>query len=139
MVWHLIWERGAKNWGEFVISPLPLLRESVRDVVLLSRKPLTVALYARAHEYFCKFPCRVDPCSCLGGIDVRFTEINFCIQPSAVVLSVIDNTQSPELRRPLAMLIHGVTIAANNSNRLFDARKSRLLGGLNRHTNPWSL
>ncbi len=75
MVWHLIWEKGAKNWGEFVVSPLPLPRESDRDVVPLPRKPLTVALHVRIHEYFGVFPCRIDPCSRLDGIDARLAEI----------------------------------------------------------------
>jgi hypothetical protein len=66
-------------------------------------------------------------------------KFNIRIQPSAVVLSVIDSAQSPELRRPLMISIHGVTIAANNSSRLFDTRKSRLSGILKCHVNPWLL
>ena len=75
MVWHLIWEKGAKNWGEFIVSPLPLPRESIRDIVPLPRKPLTVALHVRVHEYFGVFPHRIDPCSCLDGIDAVLAEI----------------------------------------------------------------
>ena len=66
-------------------------------------------------------------------------KFDFHIQPSAVVLLVIDSAQSPELRRPLMMSTHIVTMAAKNSSRLFDALKSRLSRILKCHTNPWSL
>ena len=75
MVWHLIWEKGAKNWGEFIFSPLPLLRESIRNIVSLPQKPLTVALHVRVHIYSGVLPHRVDPCSRLDRIDDGFAEI----------------------------------------------------------------
>jgi hypothetical protein len=66
-------------------------------------------------------------------------KFDFRIQPSAVVLSVIESAQSPLLRRPSMMSIHGVITAAKNSSKLFDARNCRSSGILNRQANPWSL
>ena len=74
---HLIWEKFAKERGEFVVSSLPLPRESVRDVIFLPREPLTIALDVRAHEYFCVFSCRVDSRRRLDRVDARFAEIRF--------------------------------------------------------------
>ena len=55
-------------------------------------------------------------------------KFDFLNHPSAVVLSVIDSTQSSLLRRPAIMSTHGDTMAARYSSRLFNARKSKFLG-----------
>ena len=61
---------------------------------------------------------------------------DFFIQPSAVVLSVIDSAQSTGLSCLPIMSIHGVIIAKRNSSRLFDVRKSRASGILKHHAKP---
>jgi hypothetical protein len=60
----------------------------------------------------------------------------FRSQPSDVVLSVMESTQSPSVSRPAMMSIQGVMIAARCSNRLFDALKRRASGTFHRQANP---
>ncbi len=138
-VWNLIWEEGEKNWGKFIVSSVPILRERISDIVLFPCKPLTVSLHICVQKYFGIFPCRFDMGWCLNGVVTGLVEVQFFIQPLAVVLSVINSALSPGLRCPLRMSIHGVIIAARNSIRLFDVRKSRLSGILKHHAKPWLL
>jgi hypothetical protein len=63
-------------------------------------------------------------------------KFDFLSHPSAVVLSVIDKTQSWLFRRPARMSTHGEIIAARCSSRLFDARKRRFFGRYHLHAQP---
>ena len=49
-------------------------------------------------------------------------KFDFLSHPSDVVLSVMERAQSPWVRRPAIISIHGVIIAARCSKRLLDAR-----------------
>ncbi len=63
-------------------------------------------------------------------------KFNFLSQPSVVVLSVIDKTQSWEFNYPARMSIQGKMIAARCSSRLFDALNFRFSGRYQHHANP---
>jgi hypothetical protein len=51
----------------------------------------------------------------------------FCVQPSEVVLSVMDSEQSPSRRQSARMSIQGEMTRARSSRRLFDAVNFTLL------------
>ncbi len=77
MVRHLIWEEGAHNWGKIFVGPLPLSRESARDISLLPRKPLAITLHFRIQKYLRIISCHVNMSQCLDGVVTGLAEVWF--------------------------------------------------------------
>jgi hypothetical protein len=50
---HLFREMGAEDFGEFVVTAVPTLRESIRDIIFLSGESLAVLLDIAFHEEAC--------------------------------------------------------------------------------------
>jgi len=73
------------------------------------------------------------------GLSPSSLKLDFLSHPSAVVLSVIDKTQSWLFRRPAMMSTHGEIIAARCSSKLFDARNRRCFGRYHLQAQPLSL
>jgi hypothetical protein len=69
----------------------------------------------------------------LMGLLPSLEKFDFFSHPSAVVLSVIDRTQSWGLRRPAMMSTQGDMTAARCSSRLFEALESRWSGSYHLH------
>jgi hypothetical protein len=63
-------------------------------------------------------------------------KFDYFSHPSAVVLSVIDRTQSWGSRRPAMMSTQGDMTAVRCSSRLFDSLKSRWSGRYHLHAHP---
>ncbi len=70
------------------------------------------------------------------GLSPSLEKLGFFSHPSAVVLSVIDRTQSWGLRRPVIMSTQGDMTAARCSSRLFEALKSGWSGRSHLHAHP---
>ncbi len=66
-------------------------------------------------------------------------KLDFWNWPSAIVLSVINRTQSCGFKCPSIMLIHGEIIAARCSNKLFDALNFKGSGMYQRQAKPLAL
>ncbi len=75
MVWHLIWEEGVQNLGKIFVCPLPLLRESVCNIIYHPHKPLAKSLHIHVQTYLRVFSCRIDASQCLDGVIAGLAEI----------------------------------------------------------------
>ncbi len=106
---------------DFCFVKVEITRERVCHVVLLSREPLGVFFDVVVGEVAGVFlAISRQTVTSVGSIDLIEMFV-FFIQPAEVVLSVIDRAQLPGLNRLLIRSIHGVTIEAMNSSRLFMA------------------
>ncbi len=77
MVRHLIWEEGAQNWGKIFVTPLPLSRESIRDIISLPHKPLAISLHVRVQKYLHIFSHHVYASWCLDKVITGLAEVQF--------------------------------------------------------------
>jgi hypothetical protein len=73
------------------------------------------------------------------GLSPNSLKLDFLSHPSAVVLSVIDKTQSWFFRRPARMSTHGEIIASRCLSKLFEAWKRRFFGRYHLHAQPMLL
>ncbi len=75
MLWKLRGTIVAEDLGKFVIGTVKITRESIADIVLLTREPLGILLDACVKEEHSMMACCLDVGGCLDWVGINSGEL----------------------------------------------------------------
>ncbi len=72
---NLRWAKCFNNFGEFVIAPVVIARESIRHFICFALEQLAVGLESKGHEKGGLFLSGFDSHGCLDGAFTKLGEV----------------------------------------------------------------